>query len=55
LIDGSGPGIHHLQYVKTNCAGNFEVANNSLASARITFARGEFLETKGGAVLEMVG
>jgi len=56
LIDGSGPGIHRLPYLKTNCMGNFEVSNNSLANAVISFERdGSELETRGGAVLEMVG
>jgi hypothetical protein len=58
-INGAGPGIHHLPYVKTDCTGSFEVANNSMASAVLRLERRgepvETLETKAGAVLEMVG
>jgi len=58
-IDGRGPGIHHLPYLKTDCSGSFEVANNSMASAVLRFERqgqpAERLETVGGAVLEMGG
>jgi hypothetical protein len=58
-IDGAGPGIHHLPYVKTDCAGTFEVANNSLAKATLRLEKldgsVEKLETTVGAVLEMVG
>jgi hypothetical protein len=58
-IDGAGPSIHRLPYVKTDCTGSFEVANNSLARAVLRLEqRGrpvETLETSNGAVLEMVG
>ena len=57
FIDGSGPGIHRLPYVKTDCSGDFEVANNSLAKAEIRLQRAgavEKLQTADGAVLEMV-
>lgn len=58
-IDGKGSGIHRLPYVKTNCAGSFEVTNNSLARAVLRLERRsrpvETLETSIGAVLEMVG
>jgi hypothetical protein len=58
-IDGAGPSIHRLPYVKTDCKGSFEVANNSLARAVLRLEwRGrpvETLETTTGAVLEMVG
>ena len=58
-IDGAGPSIHRLPYVKTDCEGSFEVANNSLASAVLRWERPgkpvETLETSNGAVLEMVG
>lgn len=58
-IDGRGPGIHRLPYLKTDCSGNFDVANNSLANATLLFQRrgglSEKLETLGGAVLEMGG
>lgn len=59
LIDGSGPSLHRLPYVKTDCTGSFEVANNSLARAVVRLERPgrtvETLETSIGAVLEMVG
>jgi hypothetical protein len=58
-IDGAGPSIHRLPYVKTDCTGSFEVANNSLAKAVLRLERRgrpvETLETSTGAVLEMVG
>jgi hypothetical protein len=58
-IDGGGPGVHRLPYVKTNCSGTFEVANNSLAAASVLVqtpdGTAERLETSTGAVLEMVG
>ena len=58
-IDGAGPSIHRLPYVKTDCTGDFEVANNSLARAVLRLERPgkpiEILETNTGAVLEMVG
>jgi hypothetical protein len=58
-IDGTGPSLHRLPYVKTNCSGSFEVANNSLARAVVRLERPgravETLETSTGAVLEMVG
>lgn len=58
-INGSGQSRHSLAYKKTNCAGDFEVSNNSLASASLLLKQPggtiERLETSGGAVLEMVG
>lgn len=58
-IDGTGASIHHLPYIKTDCKGSFEVANNSLAAAVLRIERPgkpvETLETGTGAVLEMVG
>jgi hypothetical protein len=58
-IDGAGPSVHRLPYLKTNCTGSFEVANNSLARAVLRLERQnrlvEVLETSSGAVLEMVG
>ena len=58
-IDGPGLSIHRLPYVKTDCKGSFEVANNSLARAVLRLERRgrpvETLETASGAVLEMVG
>lgn len=59
MIDGRGPGMHRLPYLKTDCTGSFEVRNNSLASAwlivKSTARPIENLETATGAVLEMVG
>ncbi|HEY7615255.1 MAG TPA: hypothetical protein VH744_00490 [Terriglobales bacterium] len=58
-IDGAGPGIHRLAYLKTDCSGSFEVVNNSLARAtlRLEPPRGpvEEVKTVTGAVLEKVG
>ena len=58
-IDGAGPGLHRLPYVKTDCKGTFEVANNSSSTAVIRLQRPgrplETLHTSNGAVLEMVG
>lgn len=59
FVDGRGASLHRLPYVKTDCSGTFEVANNSRARATLYFARRgrplEVLSTDGGAVLEMVG
>lgn len=57
-INGAGPSIHRLPYLKTDCTGSFEVANNSLARAVLRLERAgkvETFETSTGAVLEMVG
>ena len=58
-IDGGSSSRHRLPYIKTDCSGSFEVANNSLASASIRLQRAEGVpetfETAAGAVLEMVG
>jgi hypothetical protein len=58
-IDGTGPGVHRLAYLRTDCSANFEVMNNSLAKATLRLERRgthlEVLETSAGAVLEMVG
>ncbi len=58
-IDGRGPSLHRLPYLKTDCSGTFEVSNNSLASASLLIEKKngytERLECDGGAVLEMVG
>jgi hypothetical protein len=58
-FDGRGASLHRLPYIKTNCAGSFEVANNSLARATVRLRQRngaeEKLETTMGAVLEMVG
>jgi len=49
--------VHRLPYLKTDCSGQFEVANDSLAIARMALRlprRGaEELTTDSGAVLEM--
>lgn len=59
VIDGRGPSLHRLLYLRTNCSFSFEVANNSLAQATIDLARPghspEQLTTTGGAAIEMVG
>jgi hypothetical protein len=58
-LDGTGSALHVLPYLKTDCSGNFEVVNNSLARAiiRLQYPDGgsETLETRTGAVLEMGG
>ena len=58
-IDGSGSGLHVLPYLKTDCSGSFQVANNSRASARVRIEtrEGEIetLETGSNAVLEKGG
>ena len=57
-IDGRGPSLHRLAYLKTDCTGAFEVSNNSQASASVLVRNvegsAEKLETTKGAVLEMV-
>jgi len=59
VLDGQGPSVHRLPYLKTDCSGTFEVVNNSLAKAVVQLKREgrtvERLETSGGAVLEMTG
>lgn len=57
ILDGTGPSLHRVPYLKTNCSGAFPVFNNSLAAAKLYFKRPgqpplEF-RTDGGAVLEM--
>lgn len=58
-VDGRGLSTHRLPYIKTDCSGSFEVANNSLARASVLLEgpgkAAERLETANGAVLEMVG
>jgi hypothetical protein len=58
-LDGSGPALHVLPYLKTDCSGTFEVFNNSLAHASVrlqhTDGRSEILHTNTGAVVEMGG
>jgi hypothetical protein len=58
-IDGVGPSLHRLPYLKTDGSGSFEVRNNSMATAMLQLHRPgrsvETLETSTGAVLEMAG
>jgi hypothetical protein len=58
-IAGREGFVHHLPYTKTDCSGQFEVANDSLASARLILRlpgkSAEELITDSGAVLEMTG
>ena len=58
-IQGRVGSVHRLPYVKTDCSGRFEVANDSLAHARMIVRQpgkaAEELSTDSGAVLEMVG
>lgn len=58
-IRGREAFIHRLPYFKTDCSGQFEVANDSLAAAHITLRlpgrAAEELVTDTGAVLEMAG
>jgi hypothetical protein len=58
-FDGAGSNVHRLPYLKTDCSGSFEVANNSLARAAVRLQRRdgsvENLETATGGVLETVG
>ena len=58
-VEGGGPSLHRLPYVKTDCTGTFEVSNNSRARALIRLdlrSCGEQqLVTEDGAVLEMTG
>jgi hypothetical protein len=57
-VQGRESLVHRLPYWKTDCSGQFEVANDSLATARMTLrlpgSRIE-LTTEAGAVLEMAG
>ncbi len=58
-IDGTVAKPHRVSYLKTDCAGTFDVLNNSLAVARVQLELPdkpvEILETSTGAVLEMAG
>ena len=58
-IDGCGPGLHRLPYLKTDCSGAFDVLNNSLSSAVVRVRRPgaqiEELKAERGAVLEFAG
>jgi len=58
-VSGRERFVHRLPYVKTDCSGRFEVANDSLALACVVLLRpgraAEELTTDSGAVLEMVG
>jgi hypothetical protein len=58
-VDGGGPSLHRVPYTKTDCSSGLEVANNSLATARMVLSRPGSLEEEitanAGAVLEMGG
>jgi len=58
-FDGRGTSVHRLPYVKTNCTGTLDVANNSLCRAKLSLKwpnkPQQELETAVGAVLEMGG
>jgi len=58
-LDGRGSNLHRLPYLKTDCTGSFEVANNSLARVAVQVLQPggpiEKFETTTGAVLEMAG
>jgi hypothetical protein len=58
-IDGSGPSLHRLPYLKTDCSGTFEVSTTRLARAKLDLSRpGQppvKFWTSSGAVLEMAG
>ncbi len=58
-LDGAGPSLHRLPYLKTDCSGTFEVHNNSLSRAKIVLTArrrpAETVSTEAGAVLEMAG
>jgi hypothetical protein len=56
-LEASGPGIHQLPYLKTDCSDTFSVSNASIANATVRFGKNgsEILETIGGAVLELAG
>ena len=58
-LDGRGSNLHRLPYLKTDCSGSFEVANNSLAKAAVRVLQPggavEEFATTTGAVLEMAG
>lgn len=58
FINAAGLSVHRLPYLKTDCSGTFEVANNSFASASLLIegsGPSELLETSNGAVLEIAG
>ena len=58
-VQGRKGLIHHLPYIKTDCSGQFEVANDSLATAQMTWytpgSPPKELSTDTGAVIEMAG
>jgi len=58
-IRGREGFVHRLPYLKTDCSGQFEVANDSLAKARMVLQlpgrSPEELTTDTGAALEMAG
>ncbi len=58
-VSGREQSVHRLPYMNTDCSGRFEVANDSLATARMVLRQpgtaAEELKTDSGAVVEMVG
>jgi hypothetical protein len=58
-IRGREGFVHRLPYLKTDCSGQFQVANDCLAQARMVLqlpdGTTEELATDVGAVLEMAG
>ena len=58
-FDGGGCSAHRLPYLKTDCSGTFEVANNSLARGALEITQPGRppvrFQTDTGAVVEMVG
>ena len=58
-VQGRKGLIHHIPYFKTDCSGPFEVVNDSLATARMTWYAPanppKELPTETGAVIEMAG
>ncbi len=58
-IRGREGFVHRLPYLKTDCSGQFDVVNDSLAQARIVLrlhdGTQEELRTETGAALEMAG
>ena len=58
-VRGRNGYVHRLPYLKTDCSGQFEVANDSLAVSQLVLRlpgkSAEELHTDSGAALEMVG
>jgi hypothetical protein len=58
-FEAADSSTHHVPYLKTDCSGAFEVANNSMATAQVEVKHPgghiERLQTSTGAVLETAG